>query len=176
MKTMTIQAIFPLLEYTGFSNLLKFKRWKDRGFSSDEKKSKQVSIQNYADLYSGPEYLIHFRYATLLLFLYIAMIYGTAIPFLWLISMLGYTVYWFNERKLIFNYYRAPPAYDIEITETAFFIISISPFFSLPIAFWQLGNRQIFDNILVGIKTSKDVRLSSHTIPQVLKSLTENPF
>jgi hypothetical protein len=50
--------------------------------------------------------------------------------------MLGYTVYWFNERRLIFKYYREPPAYDIEISETAFFIISILPLFSLPVAFW----------------------------------------
>jgi hypothetical protein len=64
------------------------------------------------------------------------LVYGTAIPQLWLIAMLGYTVYWFNERRLIFRYYREPPAYDIEISETAFFIISILPLFSLPVAFW----------------------------------------
>jgi hypothetical protein len=34
-KTMTIQSIYPLGEYFGFSNLLKFKRWKDRGFTDD---------------------------------------------------------------------------------------------------------------------------------------------
>ena len=95
--------------------------------------------------------MIHFRYATLLLFLAIPMIYGTAIPLLWLIALIGYTVYWFNERRLVFEYYRAPPAYDIEITATAIYIISLLPLLSLPVIYWQNGNRQIFENILVSI-------------------------
>lgn len=43
-KTMTIQVVFPIGEYLGFSNLLKFKRWKDRGFTNEVDKTKQVSI------------------------------------------------------------------------------------------------------------------------------------
>ena len=34
----------------------------------------------------------------------------------------------------------------------------------LPMAFWQLGNRQIFENVVTPINFKSDVRLSEHYI------------
>jgi hypothetical protein len=38
----------------------------------------------------------------------------------------------------------------------------------LPFVWWQLGNRQIFDNILTPLSNTDDIRLSQHTLSQAL--------
>ena len=69
------------------------------------------------------------------------VIYGTAIPFMFVISLIGFTMMWFNERVLISYFYAQPPAYDTEVTEATLKIMKVLPFLSLFFAFWQLGNR-----------------------------------
>jgi hypothetical protein len=45
------------------------------------------------------------------------------------------------------------------------------PLFALPFVFWQLGNRQIFDNVLFTIESAQDVRMSGHIPSQALNDL-----
>ena len=93
------------------------------------------------ELYSGPEYLIHFRYSAILVFVGVALVYGTAMPLLYPIALAGFMVLWVNERLLLCYYYRMPPAFDTEITEATLSIMRLLPLLSLPFTFWQLGNR-----------------------------------
>ena len=67
MRTMTSQAIWPLIEFAMFWSLLYFTRCFDRGFGRDTFVSKSKSVQAYIDIYAGPVYLIHYRYAAILL-------------------------------------------------------------------------------------------------------------
>ena len=104
----------------------------------------------------------------MLLFISIAFLYGTVMPGLFFIGFLGYLTLWINERISLCYYFKAPPAYDTDITEKALSIINILPLVTLPFVFWQLGNRQIFENVLFDIKTEQDTQLSGHTIHQAL--------
>lgn len=45
------------------------------------------------------------------------------------------------------------------------------PLVTLPFVFWQLGNRQIFDNELLDMTTLNTPKRSGHTIVQSLLSL-----
>jgi hypothetical protein len=67
MKAMLMAAIWPLIEFVMFASLIAFTRWTDRGFGSDSKYTTSPSVQAYIDTWAGPEYLIHYRYATILL-------------------------------------------------------------------------------------------------------------
>jgi hypothetical protein len=84
----------------------KFKRLMDRGFGDNQYVTKQKSIPGYVETHSGPKYAIHFRYSALLTFISLAMVYGTAMPLVFPISVLGYFLYWCVERTLIAYYYR----------------------------------------------------------------------
>ena len=103
-------------------------------------------MQAYIDLYAGPEYLIHYRYATILLNIGVAFFYGTAMPYLYATALLAFVVLYVNERLLVCYYYREPPAFDEKMTLMTLDLSKYVPLMMLPVAFWQLGNRQIFDN------------------------------
>jgi len=81
-------------------------------------------------------------------------------PPLYGIACLAFTILWINERLLICYYYREPPAFDEKMTLLTLDIVKWVPFIMLPMAFWQLGNRQIFDNVVTPIIFKSDIKLT----------------
>ena len=146
MKTMFMTALWPLIELAMFYSLMNFSRWMDRGFGSDTFVTGTPTVQSYIDLYAGPDYLIHYRYATILLNLGVAFMYGTAMPYLYFCATLAFAILYINERLLVSYYYREPPTFDEKMTLMSLEMTKLVPIMMLPIVFWQLGNRQIFDD------------------------------
>ncbi len=106
IEAMIINSIMPVVEFginwglkTGFRLL-------DRSFTKDIYRSKKRSIQLYIDTFSGPEYMIHFRYSTILNVCFVTMMYGTALPILYPIALWSFFVLFTLERLLVCYYYR----------------------------------------------------------------------
>jgi hypothetical protein len=77
VQTMIINAIFPFVEF----GVAYFRQWAfrilDRGISAkDTYKTKKTNMQTYIDVYSGPEYLIHFKYSGILNVTFVTLMYG----------------------------------------------------------------------------------------------------
>lgn len=162
MRTMTSQALWPLIEFGMFWSILFFTRCADRGFSSDITASKSPSVQAFIDTYAGPEYLIHYRYAAILLQIGVAFCYGCTMPPLYAIACVAFVILYINERLLVCYYYREPPAFDEKMTMLTLDLVKYVPYIMLPMAFWQLGNRQIWETVVTEIEFKSDVRLSEH--------------
>lgn len=164
MRTMTSQAIWPLIEFGMFYSLLNFNRCLDRNFTNDTFNTKAPSVQAYIDLYAGPAYLIHYRYAAILLQIGVAFCYGCTMPPLYMIACVAFAILYINERLLVCYYYREPPAFDEKMTALTLELVKWIPFIMLPMAFWQLGNRQIFEDVVSEIEFKTDIKLSQHDI------------
>ena len=164
MKTMFMTALWPLIEFGMFYSLMTFSRCLDRGFGNDTFFTGMPTIQAYIDLYAGPEYLIHYRYSTILLNIGVAFLYGTAMPYLYVCATLAFVILYINERLLVCYYYREPPTFDEKMTLMTLDITKYVPLVMLPFTFWALGNRQIFDDKVFEIVYKQDVALSGHSI------------
>lgn len=141
MRTMISQAMWPLIEFGMFYSLLNATRFFDRSWGNDTFSSKVPSVQAYIDIYAGPIYLIHYRYAAILLQVGVAFCYGCTMPPLYGVACLAFVILYINERLLVCYYYREPPCYDEMLTQMTLDITKWVPFVMLPMAFWQLGNR-----------------------------------
>ena len=102
-------------------------------------------------MYAGPVYLIHYRYAAILLQIGVAFSYGCTMPPLYGIACVAFVILYINEKLLVCYYYREPPAFDEKMTMLTLDIVKWVPFIMLPMAFWQLGNRQIFEDVVTEI-------------------------
>ena len=136
MKTMFMTALWPLIEFAMFYGIMNFSRCLDRGFGSDTFVTGMPTVQAYIDLYAGPEYLIHYRYATILLNIGVAFMYGTAMPYLYVCAVLAFVILYINERLLVCYYYREPPAFDEKMTLMTLEMTKAVPMMMLPMAFW----------------------------------------
>lgn len=141
MKAMLMAGLWPLIEFAMFWSMITFFRCLDKNFGSDPYHTNSPSIQAYIDTWAGPIYLIHYRYATILLQISVAFMYGTGMPLLYFYAFLAYLILYLNERLLVCYYYREPPAFDEVMTMLCIDLSKYVPYLMLPMAFWMLGNR-----------------------------------
>ena len=74
----------------------------DQGWERDPElrlyKTKKTQIYQYLDLYSGPDFIIHFKYSFILNVTYVTMLYGAGLPILFPIAVLSYIIFYICER------------------------------------------------------------------------------
>lgn len=118
----------------------------DRGFSSNKRNTKKVTIQAYVNLYSGPEYLIHYKYSSMLNVTFVAFTYGIGLPLIFPIAFFVLVILFILERLLLTYYYREPPTFDEKLNDSALTLLRWAPLFMFSVGYWMLSNQQIFGN------------------------------
>jgi hypothetical protein len=93
----------------------------------------------------------------------LAFMFGAVMPLIWPIMCLCMIILYVLNRTLICYYYKMPPQYSGSLTFSLGRILNIIPFLTLPMTVWQLGNKQIFDNVLFEIKSYDESRETGHT-------------
>ena len=163
-QTMMINCFMPFVGVaTGF--IIPFiMRMLDNGFSGDTYKTQKKAMQLYIDLYSGPVFLIHFRYSILFNICFVCMVYGIGIPLLFPIGCLSYVILWCVERFLVAYLFKLPPALDDKLTKNAFKILKWAVCFYLFFGYWMLTNRQVFDNYVTPIDVKGEAMRTGHAI------------
>lgn len=162
-QTMLINMVFPFIEFTMAYTQTALFRKMDRKWGKDDYITKQSSMQLYIDLYSGPEYMIHFKYSIILNVMYVTMMYGLGIPILFPIAAATYFVLYTVERLMVAYYYQLPPAFDDKLTKNAVAILKVSPILYLSFGYWMLSNKSIFQNYWEYIDTTTAQMGSGHT-------------
>ena len=102
----------PIIEYFGFFGMRLLFRLLDRECSCKKEKTKAKTIQQYVNLYSGPEYALHFKYAAMLNVIFVTFMYGIAIPLLFPLAFLFFLISIIVERVALAYSYRKPPMFD----------------------------------------------------------------
>ena len=93
------------------------------------------------DLYSGPDFIIHFKYSAILNVTYVTMFYGPGLPILFPIAALSYFILYSAERYGLAYTYQMPPTMDDMMTKNALNLLSYSPLFFLLNGYWMFSNQ-----------------------------------
>jgi len=111
----------------------------DTGEKRKYSHSKATTLAQYVQLYSGPNHLMHFKYATVLNTVYVTFMFGAALPILFPIAMFTFFNMYVCERVLLAYYYPKPPTYDDELNRLALVTTKWAPIFLICFGFWFLG-------------------------------------
>ena len=140
--TMYFYAWFPILESLGYFGLRLLFRILDRGCCScDRYKTKKTSIQSYLDTYTGPAYLMHYKYSTILTVVYVTMMYGLGMPILFPIACLSFVVLYFQEKTMLYYGYRVPPMYDERLSQNVLDWLQTAPILLMVFGYWMASNQ-----------------------------------
>ena len=123
----------------------------DNRFTNSPYKTKKTSINSFIDLYSGQDYVIHFKYSNILNIIYVTMLYGIGMPILFPIAAFNFVNQYICERFILAYEMKQPPCLDDRLTKNALGKLKWAPLLMLLNAYWMLGNRQIFNNKIVSI-------------------------
>lgn len=163
--TMWINAFYVYIDWVTYLGFDWFYRWLDNGSCCwcCRKKTKCVTQQQYVTLYSGPEFLIHFKYATIMNTIFVTMMYGLALPILFLIAAVTFINLLIMDKLCLTYYFQKPPMYDDRLNNSVLRLARWGPLFLLYFGYWCIGNKQIFDNTVNEIIYSNQPMDTSHT-------------
>ena len=103
-------------------------------------------MSGYKDLYSGADYVIHFKYSGILNICYITLMYGIGMPILFPLAALNLLNQYVVERLIVAWNVKQPPALDDKLTVNALEMLKFAPLIMLFNGYWMLSNQQIFNN------------------------------
>lgn len=168
---MIFNAYYPLLEFIGYWFMRAAFRCMDRSYGCDEYKTKKTSIQAYENVYSGPVYMMHYKYSTILNVCFVTFMYGFGLPILFPVAILAFLILYFVEKTMLYYSYRMPPMYDEKQSEMVIRIVQFAPVFYLAFGYWMCSSKQLLSNdYLAPIANIESTMITSHTYVQVFTS------
>jgi hypothetical protein len=63
------------------------------------------NIQQYINLYSGPKYLMHYKYSAIMNIVFIAMMFGAGMPILFPIAAVSLSCFYCLEKFMLYYVY-----------------------------------------------------------------------
>eukprot|EP00347_Sterkiella_histriomuscorum_P016370 403353449 len=169
INAMIFNVYWPVLEFFAFYSLRLFLRQLDRGLSLSSWKTKAQTIQQYVDKYSGPEYMIHYKYSSILNITFITFMFGAGMPILFPIAFASFITLYLMERLLVAYSYRQPPMFDETLNRLTVKILLFAPLLYCTVGYWMFNNIQIFTKEVHVIQNLNDNMQTGHTVFKALQ-------
>lgn len=120
---------------------------------------------------------MHFKYAHLLVVVFVTMMYGIAIPILFPIAALAVFILYAVEKSMLFYAYRLPPMYDERMSQSVINTLYYAPLFMLSFGYWMASNKQLLSNDHLEAKDRmSDPDITGHTIQSMFQGgIKEGP-
>ena len=119
--------------------------WRD--YFEVGKVTNKVTIQQYVDLYAGPDFMIYSQYSFALVIIYTTFLYGLFMPILFIICFIGLFNMQLVDNLALTYYYQKPPMYDGALNDKAYNILVMAPCSMFLFGYWAMSNAQMFLNI-----------------------------
>lgn len=146
VNTMFINSILPYVGLVTGYLIPIVKRRLDNSCSGNRYKTKKTSMAQYKDLYSGAEYVIHFKYSGVLNIVFITCMYGMGMPILFALAAFNFFNQWVCERIIVAYQMRLPPALDDKLTNNCLSMLKFAPLLLIFNGYWMISSPQIFEN------------------------------
>jgi hypothetical protein len=86
-------------------------------------------------------YLMHFKYSSIMVQVFVSFMYGMFMPILFPIALVGIINMYFVERLTLAWFYRQPPVFDGKLNTAAIKVLKTAPIGMFVLGYWALGNR-----------------------------------
>ncbi len=108
------------------------------------------------------------RYSSILVTIFVTLMYGYAIPMLFPISACTFLFYYIADKLSVTYHYQKPPMYDDNLHEAALNLMKYAPLFSMFFGYWCMGNVQIFGTFIIELSYSNiPITTGHHITPTV---------
>lgn len=93
------------------------KRCCDRGCTTNAKKTKKFTQEDYEEVNMGPPIMMNYKYSNMLVVSLLVMTYSAGMPVLYLVAALYYFVTYWVDKTLIFYHNRKPVFFDEKLPQ-----------------------------------------------------------
>ena len=90
--------------------------------------------------YTGPDFEIDGRYATILKLVFVVMMYGPGMPILYPIAFISLLILYVIDRISLLYVNKRPPEYDGVLNQNALDTLNYAPLLGLGFSYWMFSN------------------------------------
>lgn len=112
------------------------------------KVTKKKTKKEYFELYTGPEFDMDARYASILTYLYIVLILAPGMPLLYICFFIYIVLTILVDKIMILRYYKNPPRYDLKIAKIFAYFLYFAIIIHFFFAVWTYGHPDLLVNVL----------------------------
>ncbi len=129
--------------------------------------TRQITQEDYENLYTGKEYNIAYSYATLLVVIFVTLTFSRALPVLYPIAFFYNLVSYWVDKYLMLNFYRRSETFDEHVPLKSLGYMKMALVFHGLISIIIFSNQQIFVTGMTsedGSKISNDVFIDLYVL------------
>jgi len=123
----------------------KLQRCWDRRCGTDERITKKITQASYENVYTGPEFIIDFRYSQMLTLTFVCFLYSGGMPFLYVTTLAQFVITYFFDKLFLLRISRLPKNYDENLETVVRMTLYCILVLHLVFSIFMFGNPQIFD-------------------------------
>jgi hypothetical protein len=148
---------------------LKLSIWYKMNHSYGYHDNNHLDNIKFLEINAGPEYMFYIKTASLNAVLFITIVFGAAFPLFYSLALFAIIIQYVVERYTLAVFYRLPPKFSLDLTETNARVMTYAPLWSMGICFWMFGNHQMFSSEQIGmINKFNGPIVSNHTLGSTL--------
>ena len=171
VTTMLINMVFPvIMQVVADVQTWLFRRM-DQSWEKDPLKipytTKKTQVSQYVAMYSGMDYIVHFKYSAVMNVTYVTMMYGVGLPILFPIAIASYVIFWLHEKYHMAYNYQLPPSLDDKLTANCIGMLRWAPILLLFNGYWMLDNQQMFQNVINLKDTTLSLMSTGHSLSTI---------
>lgn len=140
VQTMVVNAFMPYVGVVTAFAVPKVLRFIDQRGNQDVYETHKTSMSGFKKLYSGGDYVIHFKYSNILNIVYITCMYGIGMPMLFPVSAFNFISQYICERIVVAYGMKLPPALDDKLSKNALQMLKFAPLIMLFNGYWMTSN------------------------------------
>lgn len=110
------QIFFPHIGLILNSCKMGILRCYDRSYTCNNRKTRQITQEEYEDLYTGPEYILQLRFAQVLGLLFTTMTYSSGMPILYPLAFLTLLITFWTDKVLVSRYFRKENGFTADLS------------------------------------------------------------
>lgn len=140
--TAVINMMSPQIEFVFFAGLRLLKRMIDQKTCCpcNKRNSKSKTVWQFEKVYSGPEFVVHYRLAFIVNIIYVTFWFGPGMPLLFPVALAGLVVTYSSERLRMAYSYTKPPMYDSRLSQSTLSALRWAPVMYAIQAAWIFSN------------------------------------
>merc|ERR1711957_834459 len=103
--------------------------------------TKCTQMYQFIEIHGGVEQELHVKYAEVITVLFVTLMYGPGIPFLYIVAVFHYFFYWSMARFTLIKKVQQPHAMDDNLIQGYISWMKWAPIIYMYMAYWMLSNK-----------------------------------
>jgi hypothetical protein len=123
-------------------------RYKDRGFTSNMRKTSKVVQEEYEELYIGPEFPMEIRLGQLVSLICVGFSFSCGIPLLYPLMLIQLIVMYWVDKYMLLRFYQITPLLSKVLTRHALNLLLLAIILHFGFGFFFYSNPRIIQTVI----------------------------